>query len=67
MFSNNFIKLIKKDFEKISCKILKSFWRRKRKKWQYGCEQFKSLPKYEKEKLAECRKKYYKMRKNSLS
>ena len=32
MFSNNFIKIIKKDFEKISCKILKSFWRRKRKK-----------------------------------
>ena len=33
---------------------------------QYGREQYKNLPKDKKQKFVECRKKYYKMRKNAL-
>ena len=38
----------------------------KEKKWQYACELYKNLPQDEKQKLVEHRKKYYKMRKNTL-
>ena len=38
----------------------------KGKKQQYGSECYKNLPEDEKQKLAEYRKKYYKMRKNVL-
>ena len=39
---------------------------RNRKKQHYGCEEYKNLPEDEKQKLIEYRKKYYKMRKNTL-
>ena len=48
-------------------KDIKVFLRKKKKKeWQNGLEQYKSLQEDEKQKLAEYRKKYYKMRKKSL-
>ena len=45
----------RKRFEKGSWKVLKSFWRKK-KKQQYGHKQYKTLPEDEKERLAEYRK-----------
>ena len=30
-------------------------------RWQYGLESYKNLPEDEKQKLVECRKKYYRM------
>ena len=38
----------------------------KEKNQQYGCEHYKSLLEAEKLKLVECRKKYYRRRKNTL-
>ena len=40
--------------------------KKKEKKQQYGRERYKSLSKNEKQKLVEYRKKYHRMRKNSL-
>ena len=39
---------------------------KKKKKQQYGREQFKNLPEDGKQKLVEYRKKCYRMRKNAL-
>ena len=39
---------------------------KKKKKQQYGREQYKNLPEDEKQKPVEYRKKYYRMRKNAL-
>ena len=39
---------------------------KKKKKQQYGREQYKNLPEDEKQKLVEYRKKCYRMRKNAL-
>ena len=47
-------------------KDIKTFLKKKTKKWQYGHERYKSLSKDEKQKLVEYRKKYYRMRKNAL-
>ena len=55
------MKKIKKDCKKSSWKISKSFSRRKGKK-QYGCESYENLSEDEKQKLAEYRKKYYRIR-----
>ena len=38
----------------------------KEKKQQYGLERYKNTPEDEKQKLVEYRKKFYRMRKNSL-
>ena len=40
--------------------------KKKEKKRQYGLERYKDLPLGEKQKLVEYRKKYHKMRKNTL-
>ena len=48
-------------------KDIKAFLKKKKKKqWQYGHGRYKDLSEDEKQKLAEYRKKYYKMRKNAL-
>ena len=47
-------------------KDIKVFLKKKIKKQQNGCEQYKNLPENKKQKLVEYRKKYYKMRKNAL-
>ena len=48
-------------------KDIKIFLNKKmKKKWQYGCERYKNISENGKDKLAECIKKYYKMRKNAL-
>ena len=66
MYQLNIIKSIKKEYKRSSWKIPKSFYRWKRKKWQYGCECYKNLSEDEKQKLIDYRKKYYRMRKNAL-
>ena len=70
MFSNNFLYFflhIKKLLQKILWKISKSFQRIKRKKTQYGCERYKNLPKNEKQKLVQYRKKYLNNEKKRLT
>ena len=62
-YQNNKERLEKKNL----VKDIKVFLKKKKKKeWQNGLEQYKSLQEDEKQKLAEFRKKYYKMRKKSL-
>ena len=62
-YQNNKERLEKKNL----VKDIKVFLKKKKKKeWQNGLEQYKSLQEDEKQKLAEYRKKYYKMRKKSL-
>ena len=56
--------MIKKDYKKV-CE--KSFQRIKRKKTQYGCERYKNLPKNEKQKLVQYRKKYLNNEKKRLT
>ena len=59
--------MIKKDYKRKLVKNIEvSLKKEKKKKWQYGSEQYKNLPEDEGQKLAEYRKKYYKMRKNAL-
>ena len=53
---------LKKSLQKIS----KSLQKRNRKKWQYGRKHYKNLSKGEMQKLVGYRKKYYRMRKNTL-
>ena len=61
------IKEIKKDYKKKSSpKILKSFYKRKRKKQQYGCECYNNLSENEKYELVGYRKICHIMRKNVL-
>ena len=56
--------------ERLQRKVLKDtkvFLKKKKKKKQhYGCKIYKYLPENEKQKLAEYRKKYYKMGKIAL-
>ena len=56
--------------EKLQSKVLKDtkvFLKQKKKKNQhYGCKIYKYVPENEKQKLAEYRQKYYKMRKIAL-
>ena len=47
-------------------KDTKTFLKNKKKKWQYGCERYKTLLEDEKNKMVEESKKYYKIRKNTL-
>ena len=47
----------KERLQKKHMKDIKAFLKKKKKKWQYGCEWYKNLPGYEKEKLIEYRKK----------
>ena len=54
----------KERLQKCLMKTSKSFWRLQRKKWQYGCEQYKNLSENEKQRLTEYRKKSYEMWKN---
>ena len=62
-YQNNKERLEKKNL----VKDIKVFLKKKKKKeWQNGLEQYKSLQEDEKQKLVEFRKKYYKMRKKSL-
>ena len=62
-YQNNKERLEKKNL----VKDIKVFLKKKKKKeWQNDLEQYKSLQEDEKQKLAEYRKKYYKMRKKSL-
>ena len=62
-YQNNKERLEKKNL----VKDIKVFLKKKKKKeWQNGLEQYKRLQEDEKQKLAEYRKKYYKMRKKSL-
>ena len=59
------MKIIKKGYKK-PCEP--SFKRSKNvKKQQYGRERYKNLLEHEKQKLAEYRKKYYKLGRNALS
>ena len=59
--------MIKKDYKRKLVKNIEvSLKKEKKKKWQYGSEQYKNLPEDKEQKLAEYRKKYYKMRKNAL-
>lgn len=37
----------------------------KEKKWYYGRERYKNLPKVEKHRLTECRRNYFKMHKKT--
>ena len=39
--------------------------KKKKKKQQYGHERYKNLPEYKKQKMVECREKYYKWEKMS--
>ena len=39
-----------------SCELYKSFWRRKNKKRQYGCQRYKNHPDNEKQRLVEYKK-----------
>ena len=39
---------------------------KEKRQQQYGCERYKNLSKDEKQKVAEYRKKYYRMRKNAF-
>ena len=59
--------MLKKDHQKKFVKDIKIFLiKEKIKKRQYGHERYKNTPEDEKQKPAEYRKKYYRMRKNSL-
>ena len=53
-YQTNKESLQKKDRERYQCLSKK----KKEKKWQYGCTQYKNLPEDEKEKLEEYRKNY---------
>ena len=57
----------RKTVKKGSRKISKSFWRGKRKRWQYGHGHNKNLAADEKKSLLNIEKKYYKMKKIALS
>ena len=60
-------KIIKNDYKKKLVKDINVFLRKKKKKkQQYGREWYKNLPEDKKQKLAECRKIHYKMRKIAL-
>ena len=57
----------KERLQKKACKWYQSLSKKeKEKKQQYRCERCKNLPEDEKQKLVKYRKKYYKMRKNTL-
>ena len=47
-------------------KNIKTFRKKKNKKWQYGRERYKYLSEEKKNNLVEYSKKYYKMAKNAL-
>ena len=57
----------KERLQKKLVKDIKIFLNKKmKKKWQYGRERYKNISENGKDKLVECIKKYYKMRKNAL-
>ena len=62
-FQLDIIKKQRKDSKDFLWKLPKSFWRRKRK-WDYGHNQYKSLSESEKQKLVECRKIYHELQKH---
>ena len=67
MYKDSSAKYYQNNKEKLQKRLLrdiKFFLKMKRKiKRQYGCEQYKTVPEDEKQKLAEYRKKYYKTKK----
>ena len=65
--SDKYCQKNKKRLQKKLIKDTKIFPKKKKeKKQQYGRERYKNLSKNEKQKLVEYRKKYHRMRKNSL-
>ena len=62
----NISKKIKKDYKKARKRYQNLSKEEKRRKPQHGYEPYKNLPEYEKEKLVEYSKKYFRMRKNVL-
>ena len=50
--------------EKYRKKYQSPFWRKKKKKQQFGCELYENLPEDEKQRKVEYRKKYYKIWRN---
>ena len=67
MSKHSWAKYYEDNEERLQSKVLKDtkvFL--KKKKQHYGCKSYKYLPENEKQKLAEYRKKYYKMRKIAL-
>ena len=67
LYQLNIIKKINKNYNKNLMKDIKIFLKKKKKKkQQYGLERYKNLSEDEKQKLVEYRKKYYRMRENTL-
>ena len=62
-----YIRKQRKRLQKKIVKDIKIFLKKKKKKkLQYGRELYKNLSEHEKQNLIEFRRKYYRMRKNSL-
>ena len=61
----NITEITKKNYKKRLEKNIEVFPKKKKKKQQYGCEQYTNLSNDENQRLAEYRKKYYKTRKNA--
>ena len=70
MSQHSSVKYYEDNEERLQSKVLKDtkvfLKKKKRKKQHYGCKRYKYLPENEKGKLAEYKKKYYKMRKIAL-
>ena len=67
IYQLNIIKKIEEDYKRKLVQDIKIFLKKKKKKRrQYARERYKILSENKKNKLVEYRKKYYRMRKNTL-